>query len=276
MGAGTVCELYDPAVTEVGVVASAAITEASGLVASRSYDAYWVINDSGNDPVLYAVAPDGGELAAIPIEGALSFDWEDIALGPGPEAGVDYVYVGDIGDNLRLRTSIELVRMAEPDPRNPPAAVTSPQLIHLAYPGGAQDSEALWVDPITGDVFLVTKGQDDGRSVVYRAAADTLGGADTITMEQFATFTFGNNVSVTAADVTADGAVLAWRGYHEVWMWLRRDLDYAETLALPPCMAPSPEEIQGEALAFVPDGLSFMTLSEGSAKPLNLVAVRTP
>ena len=35
------------------------------------------------------------------MEGVEMFDFEDIALGPGPEGpdGPDYIYVGDIGNN---------------------------------------------------------------------------------------------------------------------------------------------------------------------------------
>ena len=54
----------------------------------------------------------------------LGFDWEDIAVGPGPEPGVSYVYIGDIGDNLRLRSTISLLRFPEPDLDNPPEAIT--------------------------------------------------------------------------------------------------------------------------------------------------------
>ena len=94
-------------------------------------------------------------------------------------------------------------------------------------------------------------------------------------MTAVAEFSFPENVFVTAADVTADGAVLALRGYNEVWLWPRRDLEYVTTLAAEPCLAPSPDEIQGEALTFT-DGLTYVTLSEGSAKPLNRVSPLTP
>ena len=34
------------------------------------------------------------------MTGAMAVDWEDIALGPGPD-GRDDLFVGDIGDNAR-------------------------------------------------------------------------------------------------------------------------------------------------------------------------------
>ena len=261
----------------MGTVASEDIVEASGLAASRvNESAFWVINDSGNESVLHAVGYDGATLAAIAVQGVLGFDWEDIAVGPGPEAGVSYVYIGDIGDNLRLRSTISLLRFPEPDLADPPEAVSDVTTIRLSYPDSPEDSEAMWIDPVTGDIFVVTKRQQDGTAVVYGAAAPPAETLEPIAMRQVAAFEFGDNGEVTAADVSIDGAVVALRGYNEVWMWVRTDLGYQATLAAEPCMAPAPEEIQGESLSFLPGELSYVTLSEGAAKPLNLVRVSSP
>lgn len=260
---------------ELGTIASEAVTEASGIAASRNGQGFWVVNDSGNAAAVHAVGRDGAELAAIELNGVLGFDWEAIAIGPGPESGVSYLYVGDIGDNFRLRNTISLLRFPEPDLADPPAGIDDVERIRLTYPDGAEDSEAMWVDPLTGDVFVVTKRQPDGKAVVFRAPAARLSALEPTEMSRIAEFSFPENVFVTAADVSADGSVVAFRGYNEVWMWVRRDLEYVTTLAAEPCMAPSPDEIQGEALTFS-DGLTYVTLSEGSAKTLNEVSLPAP
>jgi hypothetical protein len=95
-------------------------------------------------------------------------------------------------------------------------------------------------------------------------------------MTLIAEFEFPDGAEVTAADVSSDGAILALRGYNEVWMWRRTDLGYETTLATAPCEAPSPDEIQGESLSFLPGELSYVTLSEGATQPLNLVPVSHP
>jgi len=47
-------------------------------------------------------------------------DWEDIAVGPGPDSA-SYIYIGDIGDNAAregggtLRQDIIVYRMPEPN-----------------------------------------------------------------------------------------------------------------------------------------------------------------
>ena len=51
----------------VGTLAYEPIKEASGLVRSRRYpDVFWVHNDSGNPPALFAVRRDG-TLSNIPL-----------------------------------------------------------------------------------------------------------------------------------------------------------------------------------------------------------------
>ena len=39
------------------------------------------------------------------LQGADLRDWEDMALGPGPKQGQDYLYVGDIGDKAPYGTT---------------------------------------------------------------------------------------------------------------------------------------------------------------------------
>lgn len=278
IGTGTVCDLFDDRVIAAGEIQIEAIIEASGIVASQSTPgAFWVINDSGNGSIIYAVDETGAELATIEIEGVLGFDWEDIAIGPGPEEGTSYLYVGDIGDNLRLRSTISLLRFPEPDLSDPPATISDVDTLRLTFPTDAEDSEAMWVDPITGDIFVVTKRQkEDGKAIVFRAPASAIDTRAPTPMVAIAEFRFDEGIFVTAADVTSDGSVVALRGYNEVWVWLRTDLTYEETFAAEPCMAPSPDEVQGEAIAFLSGELAYVTLSEGRNKPLNFVRIATP
>ena len=79
----------------MGVVQYDPLREASGLVASRSHPGVlWAHNDSGDDPRLYALTTSGRHLGVFTLDGAEARDWEDLAIGPGPEPGVDYLYAG--------------------------------------------------------------------------------------------------------------------------------------------------------------------------------------
>src|SRR4051812_21724822 len=97
-----------------GHVATPAATELSGLVLSRAHrGVLWTHNDSGDRARGFAIAPDGRLLGEVAVTGAENFDWEDIAIGPGPGSR-DTLYVGDIGDNVAQRSDIAVYRMQEP------------------------------------------------------------------------------------------------------------------------------------------------------------------
>ena len=77
------------------------IDEASGVASSKNNsNLIWVHNDSGDRSRIYAVGLDGSHLGVIRLKDVRSRDWEDICIGPGPEDGYDYIYIGDIGDNF--------------------------------------------------------------------------------------------------------------------------------------------------------------------------------
>ena len=83
-----------------GIVRSELIREASGIVASRrNPGVLWVHNDSGDMARVFAITASGEFLGVCNIAGATARDWEDIAIGPGPDPDQHYLYLGDIGDN---------------------------------------------------------------------------------------------------------------------------------------------------------------------------------
>ena len=49
------------------------------------------------------------------VDGHQFNDVEDISIGPGPEEGVDYLYVSDTGNNDRDRIVMQVYRVREPD-----------------------------------------------------------------------------------------------------------------------------------------------------------------
>ncbi len=53
--------------------------------------------------------------AKIELEGVDAEDFEDIAVGPGPLPGLNYIYVGDIGNNDEDRDEVQIYRFLEPD-----------------------------------------------------------------------------------------------------------------------------------------------------------------
>ena len=242
-----------------GRVADPSANELSGLVRSRSQaDLLWSHDDSGAGPILFGLRTDGRVAARPTVTGAQAEDWEDIAAGPSAD-GEPLLYVGDIGDNGARRPAIDVYRVAEPrvgDAASAPAA-----RLRLRYPDGAHDAEALLVDPLRGDLLIVTKVLGAARA--YRASARLAAGSQT-------TLRAGPDIAlslVTAGDVSADGRVIVLRGYDRVAVWVRRGRErLTTTLRRAPCLSPTSllGEGQGEAIALDRHGTSFLTVAEGS------------
>ena len=257
----------------LGTVIEPELTETSGIAASRRHDdVIWAHNDSGNEAAVYAVGTDGTALGTFSLNGVTGLDWEDMAMGPGPEAGTDYLYIGDIGDNLSFRPEVILFRVAEPDPTTGGGTVDGVERFGLVYPTPGVDAEALAVDPITGDIIVVSK-DPTGVAIVYWAPAAELTVGGLTALRQVAILDLGAEVS--GADISVAGDMIALRGYREIWVWPRFDLDLGVTLEATPCQAASPEEVQGEAITFDPSGLGLYTISEGSGPAVNFVSGRS-
>ena len=273
-----------------GTVRVGLLTEASGLVASRQCPGVlWSHNDSGDSARIFAIDTDGRGLGTLALGGVLAIDFEDIAIGPGPTSGFDYLYIADIGDNLAIRSTITVHRIAEPpvsllsaaSGASSGPAITSPARtsISLRYPDGARDAEALFVDPFSGDLFIFTKA--DGSSRVYRAAAASIASpGGTITLSFLRTISVPSGQRVTAADISQDGKWILLRGLSFARLW-RRDTGQtvsdavAAAVGSGSCWAVpvvgNPAEPQGESICFDWSGSGYFTVSEGSFQPIYYV-----
>ena len=90
------------------------VPEASGIVKSRRHPGvFWVHNDSGNPPSLFAIRADGRIVREFRLE-IPNIDWEDIAID---DQG--HLYIGDIGNNLGALPARAIYRIDEPDPAEP-------------------------------------------------------------------------------------------------------------------------------------------------------------
>jgi hypothetical protein len=257
-------------------VAQPDLTEISGVAASRqSPGVLWMHNDSGGDPEVFAVGVDGAPRGDYALQGADARDWEDIALGPGPDEGVDDLYLADIGDNTSERSDVTVYRVAEPAVAAGDAGdqtLSGVESMTLTYADGARDAETLLSDPVTGDLFVVSKQWDRQPAGVYRIPAGTADGAS-VTMERVADAGVPLGELATGGDISADGSLIAVRTYQSVLLWDRapgQTVDQA--LAGEPCKAAATSELQGEAIAFLPEG-GYVTVSEGQAPPVNRFAL---
>jgi len=262
----TVCDAYTT-ITEAGTVASTDLVEASGLAASRTRPGVlWSHNDSRDGARVYAIGSDGADLGGFDVAGALAFDWEDMAAGPGSDPATSMLYFGDIGDNFSIRSGrVTVYRVPEPDLSSLVGPIQGTATLEFAYPDGVHNAEALFV---AGDsIYIVTKDREETR--IYRSG--TAGDGSTVKTLELVTV-LALDAEVSGADLSWDGSTIAFRGYQSVWMWhVSQGGTIADALSTEPCNAPSPEEVQGESIAFLSDG-SYVTISEGANPSLFVIA----
>jgi len=201
---GLVALAAGPAWEPSGRLDDPAICEASGIVRSRRHPGiFWVHNDSGNPPALFAVRADGrlvrSYVVAIP-----NVDWEDIATD---DAG--HLYIGDIGNNDGRLPIRAIYRLDEPDPARPAA---KPLMVdRAAYYGFAKqgrfDAEGLFIEG--GVAFLVAKRFDGRPAELYRFPLEPAAPLLRPGRPEPAGVLPGCVEPATGADLSADGRRLA-------------------------------------------------------------------
>jgi hypothetical protein len=134
-----------------------AIYESSGLVDTDRL--VLTVNDSGDDPRVFAVDVRTGATVGVTSYGGDAVDVE--ALAPGRRGAV---WVGDIGDNRASRPAVSVYRLPAVAPGDRRVAG---ERYDLTYPDGPRDAEALLVHPRTGQVLVVSKSAFGG--TVYAA-----------------------------------------------------------------------------------------------------------
>lgn len=252
---------YDFVPSENGTVS---ISEASGLAYSRSNPGMiWAHNDSGHPNVLFLLNTETGEMVArYSIEGAANVDWEDMEIATDPADNISYIYVADTGDNHERRPDYSVYRFKEPvfhpDHKGLNNTYDDPGLkrYRFRYPDGSHDTEAMFVDPKTLDIYLATK-----RDVVsflyvipYPQAHDEI-----YTIYKVGEFSFRD---ASAGSVSQDGNRVVIKNRQDIFYWTRSDGEkMMDLLARTPVRVPYVGEPQGEAICFDEDN-NYFTLSE--------------
>jgi len=244
-------------VTPVQVpVSPGMIDEASGIADSRNHPGHiWVQQDGGNPAEITLVGYDGVPVKKIFISGAGNRDWEDMAAGGGPVAGQDYLYIAETGDNNAVYTEYAIYRFPEPGPATD--TVTGTEKIRFVYPDGPHDAEAMFTDPDTHDIYLISKRETLSR--VYRLAFPQVTGT-LHTAEYMGEMTISG---ASGAAMSANGHEILVKTYTHIYYWKRHTGEsIIQALQRMPLTLGYVLEPQGEALGFRQDNSGFYTLSE--------------
>jgi hypothetical protein len=252
------------------------LVESSGVIPSRTQSGVlFTINDSGNDPLIFATDTAGDALGAWLLPGAVNRDWESVTIGSCP--GGSCLFVGDIGDNAERRPGVTIYRLREPkslDSAGPAPTAASLDLDSAAvrYADGPHDAEAMWVSA-AGDLCIVTKGRS-GRIGLYLVPAAAFGAGTPVRIERLQTLPitpdrrFGR--WVTDAARSPDGRRVVIRTYTELFFFNLRNDRLGDVTSS--CNVAGLEQ-QGEGVAWLDDRRLVLTSEAGTGVPGTLHVV---
>ena len=255
----------------VGTIENKKITESSGLAASPCQtDVLWTHNDSGDKATIFAVDTKGRMLADFRVKAAENYDWEDIAAFKN-ESGECFLYIGDIGNNKRLRGGVQIYRVREPKVSGSNSRFTeNAETIKITYPDFRHDAETLMIHPKTGDIYILTK-RLSGASAVYKLTAN-YSSEKVNELEKITDFTVPAvpNGFLTGGDISPDGKRVIVCDYFQAYELILPDSakTFDEIWKEKPSKIELGERKQGEAITYSADGNSIFTTSEKKDSPL--------
>jgi len=244
------------------------LLEISGVAASRiNAGILYIHNDSGNSAQVYLTDATGADKGTLSLTTVGNRDWEDIAVGPGPIAGISYIYVADIGDNDTKYSSVFIYRFPEPNLAGKTipyvANITTVDVIELKYPDGPRNAETLMVDPLTKDIYIASKESNISKVYVAHYPQNITSATVLSPVVQL----YFNKA--TGGDISPDGTEILLRSNQSIWYWkLPVGTSIFAGLATQPQIAPyANNEPQGEGVGFAADGSGYYTDTEIKGYP---------
>lgn len=282
--------------SQVGTISHESLDEISGIAASRkNIGVLWTHNDSGGEARVWAFNTQGTHLGIYNLVNAQNNDWEDMAIGPGPDPNRDYLYVGDVGNNPgRTDHTYSIYRVPEPNAssgREPVSAdLNDVDTLLVKYPDSLRHGcETILVDPVNSDIYLCTKDRwndDHGAMKVYRYPAPHTPNVP-YTMQHVADVQLidlpenkpqPNWEMAVGGDISLNGSLVIIRtkpkrydkGVPQRALLWRRDCgtNLWNAFDNPMCVVPSLWEPQGEAICFDANGCGYYTISEDTCQPI--------
>lgn len=239
------------------------LREISGMASSiNNPKLLWVHNDAGNKAEIFLLDENLDVKLTCKLNGIDNRDWEDIAIGPGPDSTKSYIYVGEIGDNDARHRYKYIYRFEEPtwDKNEKSLIISAVDKIIFRLPDGPKDTETLLLDPRTKDLYVVSKRE---KPVYVYKVKYPYEAQDTITASKVVSLPF---TGIVGGDFSAKGDRILLKNYSNVFYWHSPSVPVEELLKQTPKEVPYEVEPQGEAITWVRDGSGFYTLSEESKK----------
>jgi hypothetical protein len=281
----------------IPVRAQRALIESSGAAMNvEEPGIIFTINDSGNEPILFALDTTGADRGSWRLVGASNADWEAMSIGscggpaspPGPFAPDRCLYIGDVGDNSAERTSRAVYRVEVPRARERGFVGELPaQRLTYTYEDSPHDVEAMYVGR-DGAVNLITKRSlrdADGRPrpalvfVLPGEAWDAQAAAVARLVDSLPIVPGSAPLRViTDASLSSDSRYLAVRTYGQVYVFATDSTTsrVIDSIAPTVCNIIGLAEPQGEGITWYGSSRKLLLTSEKLGSPLHVIACPLP
>lgn len=259
-----------------------ALVEGSAAVLSTSQPGVlFTVNDSGNDPYLFALDSLGADRGAWLVDGARNGDWESLAEGRCDVGRC--LFIGDTGDNERRRRSRTIYRVVEPNARDSSfTGRVKADRLEYRYPDQPHDVEAMYVAP-NATIYLITKRplRNDAKArrpaLVFAIAAPRWNSADTLDAALVDSLPIVPGSAplrlITDASLSSDGQRLAVRTYGQLFVFETDSTNGRVRHEVPPlvCNIASLGAPTGEGVGWWPGRDEVVLTAEGRHSPLDFV-----
>ncbi|MFC2098195.1 hypothetical protein ACFLSP_00485 [Bacteroidota bacterium] len=207
------------------------LLENSGLILYNGK--LWTINDSGGDPVLFALDIQTGKvLQAVLVKNGSNRDWESLAQDE------NFIYICDVGNNYGRREVLNIYKLAKDSIPSSGNTVINAEIISYSYAEreknnpvkrSAYDCEAAFA---YGDsIYLFTKDWETRTSTLYTCSKKP--GKYQLSPKRI----YPVDGLITGVDRSPDNSFIVFSGYKEYvpFIWILKDfnpVDYSHGKAL--------------------------------------------
>lgn len=196
------------------------LKEVSGIEKTRNSDLLWMLNDSGNKPILYSVNTNGYIIREVVVN-AKNNDWEDIT---SDEKG--NLYIADFGNNNNKRKNLKILKISHHDLMEKDAVEVTK--IKFSYPDQHKfppkkkarffDAESILYK--NGFLYIFTKSRVKGKygkTTLYKIPA--IKGSHKA--KRISTFKNCSDIhcSITAATISPNGKKVALLNHQSVFVF---------------------------------------------------------
>ena len=273
------------AVRRIRLQARRELVENSGVTLSSTQSGiFFTINDSGNEPLLFALDTTGADRGVWRVGRGRNTDWEAISIGacaPAPAPRAECLYIGDVGDNSAERPYRVVYRIAEPAAQDVGfVGSIDADSVAYRYADGPHDVEAMYVAP-NGSAFLITKrplrdvNKNRRQALVFELPHSVWGDVGTLTTAALVDSLpivpgSGSRRLITDAALSPNGRLLAVRTYTQIFVFATDSATGRVDHRTPPtvCNLAPLGRSQGEGIAWYGRNDRLVVSSEGRTSPM--------